>query len=122
MDSSGIDIYRMPLYHCPDLCNPNAFCHIYDVFPCHCHINIRILWWQIPHHPNANYNVFRQFQIGQVYIYLLALFGFVIAPAFSFNLWMILTAIMSLRREIVIHVNMDKQNQNHFINFTKGYN
>lgn len=53
--------------------------------------------------PNANYNVFRQFQIGQVYIYLLALFGFVIARAFSFNLWMILTAIMSLRREIVFH-------------------
>lgn len=86
-----------------------------NVFPYHSHINIRILWWQIPHHPNANYNVFRQFQIGQVYIYLLALFGFVIAPAFSFNLWMILTAIMSLRREIIIHVHMDKTNKNKII-------
>lgn len=35
--------------------------------------------------PNANYNVFRQFQIGQVYIYLLALFGFVIAPCIQFQ-------------------------------------
>lgn len=37
--------------------------------------------------PNANYNVFRQFRIGQVYIYLLALFGFVIAPVHSVSIY-----------------------------------